>query len=104
VTPAIKEYIEDKITKAIHNFAHTLKSVDVTISARGGDTGTHGARYVGVGVCGGEGGQRGQGRRFVKLPAAAPAAVAAVTAVTAAWQRHRQQPMQQQWREQQQQQ
>jgi hypothetical protein len=50
VTPAIKEYIEDKITKAIHNFSQSLKSVDVTISARGGDTGTHGARWAGF-VC-----------------------------------------------------
>lgn len=50
VTPAIKEYIQDKITKAIHNFAHNLKSVDVTVSARGGDTGTHGARQQKVDV------------------------------------------------------
>jgi hypothetical protein len=36
--------VEDKITKAVHNFAHTIKKIDVTISARGGDTGTHGAK------------------------------------------------------------
>ncbi|PNH05214.1 Ribosome-binding factor PSRP1, chloroplastic [Tetrabaena socialis] len=44
VTEAIKLYVEDKVAKAIGNFAHTLKEVDVTLSARGGDTGTHGKK------------------------------------------------------------
>eukprot|EP00877_Chromochloris_zofingiensis_P008784 jgi/Chrzof1/4159/Cz14g01070.t1 len=50
VTPAIKDYVEDKISKAVHNFAHTVKKIDVTLSARGGDTGTHGARQQKVDV------------------------------------------------------
>lgn len=44
VTDAIRSYIEDKITKAIENYSHTIKELDVTISARGGDTGTHGKK------------------------------------------------------------
>jgi ribosome-associated translation inhibitor RaiA len=44
VTDAIKQYVEDKITKSVHNFSHNVKKIDVTISARGGDTGTHGAK------------------------------------------------------------
>lgn len=44
VTDAIKQYVEEKITKAVHNYAHNIKKIDVTISARGGDTGTHGAK------------------------------------------------------------
>jgi ribosomal subunit interface protein len=50
VTPAIREYVEEKITRAAHNFATQLKRIDVTISARGGDTGTHGARQQKVDV------------------------------------------------------
>ncbi|GLC58179.1 Ribosome-binding factor PSRP1, chloroplastic [Pleodorina starrii] len=50
VTDAIKEYVEEKVAKAIANFAHTLKEVDVTLSARGGDTGTHGKREQKVDV------------------------------------------------------
>ncbi|GFR50002.1 hypothetical protein Agub_g12151 [Astrephomene gubernaculifera] len=44
VTDAIKQYVEEKVAKAIHNFAHSLKHIDVTLSARGGDTGTHGKK------------------------------------------------------------
>lgn len=44
VTDAIKEYIESKLTRALHNFGQEIKEVDVTVSARGGDTGTHGKR------------------------------------------------------------
>lgn len=33
-----------QVAKAIHNFQHTLKEVDVTLSARGGDTGTPGPK------------------------------------------------------------
>ena len=44
VTDAIKGYVEEKIARAIHNYQHTLKEVDVTLSARGGDTGTHGPK------------------------------------------------------------
>eukprot|EP00775_Hariotina_reticulata_P001769 gene1769-2108_t len=50
VTDAIKSYVEDKITKSVHNFAHNVKKIDVTISARGGDTGTHGAKQQKVDV------------------------------------------------------
>ncbi|KXZ50782.1 hypothetical protein GPECTOR_15g467 [Gonium pectorale] len=44
VTDAIKQYVEEKVGRTVHNFAHTLKEVDVTLSARGGDTGTHGKK------------------------------------------------------------
>lgn len=50
VTDAIKEYVTEKVAKAIHNFQHTLKEVDVTLSARGGDTGTHGPKQQKVEV------------------------------------------------------
>jgi ribosomal subunit interface protein len=50
VTDAIKQYVEEKITKAVHNYTHNIKKVDVTISARGGDTGTHGAKQQKVDV------------------------------------------------------
>jgi hypothetical protein len=44
VTDAIKQYVEDKISKAVHNYTQNIKKIDVTLSARGGDTGTHGAK------------------------------------------------------------
>jgi hypothetical protein len=44
VTDAIKQYVEEKINKAVHNYAQNIKKIDVTLSARGGDTGTHGAK------------------------------------------------------------
>jgi hypothetical protein len=44
VTDAIRQYVEEKISKAVANYAHNIKKIDVTISARGGDTGTHGAK------------------------------------------------------------
>lgn len=50
VTDAIRQYVEEKITKAVHNYAHNIKKVDVTISARGGDTDTRGARQQKVDV------------------------------------------------------
>eukprot|EP00878_Enallax_costatus_P011079 GHUV01011571.1.p2 GENE.GHUV01011571.1~~GHUV01011571.1.p2 ORF type:complete len:248 (+),score=84.40 GHUV01011571.1:268-1011(+) len=50
VTDAIKQYVEEKITKAVHNYTHNIKKVDVTLSARGGDTGTRGARQQKVDV------------------------------------------------------
>jgi hypothetical protein len=53
VTPAIRDYVEEKISRAVHNFATGLKHIDVTISARGGDTGTHGARCAVVSFWGG---------------------------------------------------
>jgi hypothetical protein len=59
VTPAIRDYVEEKISRAVHNFATGLKHIDVTISARGGDTGTHGARCV-LEAGGGEGQRRRQ--------------------------------------------
>lgn len=50
VTDAIKEYVETKISRAITHFAQELKSVDVTLSARGGDTGTQGPKEQKVDV------------------------------------------------------
>eukprot|EP00879_Flechtneria_rotunda_P002600 GHRR01002801.1.p1 GENE.GHRR01002801.1~~GHRR01002801.1.p1 ORF type:complete len:274 (+),score=76.10 GHRR01002801.1:147-968(+) len=50
VTDAIKSYVEEKITKAVHNYAHSIKKIDVTLSARGGDTGTRGDRQQKVDV------------------------------------------------------
>lgn len=44
VTDAIKQYVEEKISKAVHNYTQNIKKIDVTLSARGGDTGTHGAK------------------------------------------------------------
>lgn len=44
VTPAIKEYVEDKISNAVKFYSSSIKKIDVTLSARGGDTGTHGAK------------------------------------------------------------
>jgi hypothetical protein len=41
---AFLQYVEEKVAKSVANFAHTLKEVDVTLSARGGDTGTHGKK------------------------------------------------------------
>lgn len=42
--PLTLQYVEEKVAKAVANFSHTLKEVDVTLSARGGDTGTHGKK------------------------------------------------------------
>lgn len=50
VTPAIRDYVEEKLSRSVHNFANNIKHIDVTISARGGDTGTHGARQQKVDV------------------------------------------------------
>ncbi|KIZ01060.1 30S ribosomal protein 1 [Monoraphidium neglectum] len=50
VTPAIKTYVEEKISRAVHNYSAGIKHIDVTLSARGGDTGTHGARQQKVDV------------------------------------------------------
>ncbi|KAF8056827.1 PSRP1 [Scenedesmus sp. PABB004] len=50
VTDAIKTYVEEKISKSVANYAHAIKKVDVTLSARGGDTGTHGAKQQKVDV------------------------------------------------------
>lgn len=50
VTDAIKSYVEEKVAKSIHNFQQVLREVDVTLSARGGDTGTHGPKQQKVEV------------------------------------------------------
>lgn len=50
VTDAIKQYVEEKVTKAVHNYTQNIKKIDVTLSARGGDTGTHGAKQQKVDV------------------------------------------------------
>lgn len=44
VTDAIKGYVEDKLGRALANYSQVVKEVDVTLSARGGDTGTHGKK------------------------------------------------------------
>lgn len=44
VTDAIREYVQEKITRALSNVAQVIKEVDVTLSVRGGDTGTHGKK------------------------------------------------------------
>ena len=43
VTPAIQDYCEEKVTKAIAHFEGNIKEVDVKLSVRGGDAGV-GAR------------------------------------------------------------
>lgn len=50
VTDAIKNYVQDKISKACVNQAKEIKEVDVTLSARGGDTGTQGKKEQKVDV------------------------------------------------------
>jgi len=44
VTDAIKGYVESKISHALAHYGQEVKEVDVTLSARGGDTGTHGRK------------------------------------------------------------
>jgi hypothetical protein len=44
VTDAIKAYVVEKVSKACTHFTSAIKQVDVTLSARGGDTGTHGKK------------------------------------------------------------
>lgn len=44
VTDAIKTYVVDKISKACEHTARAITRVDVTLSARGGDTGTKGTK------------------------------------------------------------
>lgn len=44
VTDAIHEYVEKKIANAIEHFESQVKEVDVSLSVRGGDTGTKGVR------------------------------------------------------------
>jgi len=44
VTEAIKLYVENKVAKACEHFNQIIKEVDVTLSARGGDTGSHGKK------------------------------------------------------------
>ena len=39
VTPAIRDYCEEKITKALSHFEGQIKEVDVKLSVRGGDAG-----------------------------------------------------------------
>ncbi len=46
VTEPIRSYVESKISRALGNFGQEVKEVDVTLSARGGDTGTHGKKCV----------------------------------------------------------
>eukprot|EP00199_Chlamydomonas_sp_CCMP681_P005756 CAMPEP_0119115724 /NCGR_PEP_ID=MMETSP1180-20130426/51899_1 /TAXON_ID=3052 ORGANISM="Chlamydomonas cf sp, Strain CCMP681" /NCGR_SAMPLE_ID=MMETSP1180 /ASSEMBLY_ACC=CAM_ASM_000741 /LENGTH=259 /DNA_ID=CAMNT_0007104813 /DNA_START=96 /DNA_END=875 /DNA_ORIENTATION=- len=50
VTDAIKAYIQEKIAKTLSKFAQEVKNVDVSLSARGGDTGTHGKKEQKVDV------------------------------------------------------
>jgi ribosome-associated translation inhibitor RaiA len=50
VTDAIRTYVQEKITRALGNVAQVIKEVDVTLSVRGGDTGTGGKKWVQVTV------------------------------------------------------
>eukprot|EP00195_Chlamydomonas_chlamydogama_P016987 CAMPEP_0202892572 /NCGR_PEP_ID=MMETSP1392-20130828/2286_1 /ASSEMBLY_ACC=CAM_ASM_000868 /TAXON_ID=225041 /ORGANISM="Chlamydomonas chlamydogama, Strain SAG 11-48b" /LENGTH=273 /DNA_ID=CAMNT_0049576579 /DNA_START=212 /DNA_END=1033 /DNA_ORIENTATION=- len=50
VTDAIKAHVEDKISKSCAKFIQEVKEVDVTLKARGGDTGTHGKKEQTVDV------------------------------------------------------
>lgn len=50
VTEPIKAYVESKISRVLGNFGQEVKEVDVTLSARGGDTGTHGKKEQKVDV------------------------------------------------------
>jgi len=44
VTDAIREFVQEKITRALANVAQVIKEVDVTLSVRGGDTGSQGKK------------------------------------------------------------
>lgn len=44
MTDAIHNYVEKKIAKAVEHFESQVKEVDVSLSVRGGDTGTKGVR------------------------------------------------------------
>lgn len=44
VTDAIKDYVDKKIAHALNHYASSVKSADVTLSVRGGDTGTKGSK------------------------------------------------------------
>lgn len=50
VTDAIRTYVEEKINRSCAHFAQILKEVDVSLSARGGDTGTLGKKMQKVEV------------------------------------------------------
>ena len=45
VTDAIRSYAEKKIAQALHHYAPSIKTAEVTLSVRGGDTGTKGVKY-----------------------------------------------------------
>lgn len=44
VTPAIQEYAQNKISHAVEPYQQVIKTVDVRVYARGGDTGTKGSK------------------------------------------------------------
>ena len=44
VTDAIRNYAEKKIAQALHHYAQSIKTAEVTLSVRGGDTGTKGVK------------------------------------------------------------
>eukprot|EP01023_Acetabularia_acetabulum_P014674 TRINITY_DN17163_c0_g1_i1.p1 TRINITY_DN17163_c0_g1~~TRINITY_DN17163_c0_g1_i1.p1 ORF type:complete len:265 (+),score=45.81 TRINITY_DN17163_c0_g1_i1:125-919(+) len=44
VTDAIKQYVEEKVSKAVGPFEDQVREVDVTMSVRGGDTPTKGSK------------------------------------------------------------
>jgi len=50
VTPAIRDYVQDKVGRAVAHFSSDVRRIDVTLSARGGDTGTHGPKAQKVDV------------------------------------------------------
>lgn len=50
LTNSIRSYVEEKVLHALAYYAHQVRQVDVTLSARGGDTGTKGPRQQKVDV------------------------------------------------------
>jgi len=44
ITDAIREYAEKKVSHALEHYAQSIKSAEVTLSVRGGDTGTKGVK------------------------------------------------------------
>lgn len=42
ITDSIRNYVEKKVGHALDHYAHSIKTAEVTLSVRGGDTGTKG--------------------------------------------------------------
>lgn len=50
ITDAMRQYVEGKIAHAVQRYQPILREINVTVSARGGDTGTHGPKQQKVEV------------------------------------------------------